>query len=121
MHKGRDIPRVKPETPMSDVIEEMTQKKLGMTCVLNEDGTLAGIITDGDLRRMVGKYREGLLQKVARDSMTANPVTIDKSDLATEALNIMEKKKITSLVIKNKDGKIDGIIHLHDLWRTEMF
>ena len=121
MHKGRDIPRVKPETPMSDVIEEMTLKKLGMTCVVNEDGTLAGIITDGDLRRMVGKYREGLLQKVARDSMTANPVTIDKFDLATEALNIMEKKKITSLVIKNKDGKIDGIIHLHDLWRTEMF
>lgn len=121
MHKGREIPSVKPETPMSDVIEEMTQKKLGMTCVVNEDGTLAGIITDGDLRRMVGKYRENLLQKVARECMTANPVTIDKSDLATEALNIMEKRKITSLVIKNKDGTIDGIIHLHDLWRTEMF
>jgi len=121
MHKGQEIPCVRPETPMSEVIEEMTQKKLGMTCVVNPEKALLGIITDGDLRRMLRKYKEAVLQKTAQECMTLNPVTIDKSDLATEALNIMEKKKITSLVIKNKGGKMEGIIHLHDLWRTEMF
>ena len=121
MHKGQEIPCVRPETPMSEVIEEMTQKKLGMTCVVNPGKVLVGIITDGDLRRMLRKYKETMLQKTAQECMTLNPVTIDKSDLATEALNIMEKKKITSLVIKNKGGKMEGIIHLHDLWRTEMF
>lgn len=121
MHKGQEIPCVRPETPMSDVIEEMTQKKLGMTCVVNPEKVLVGIITDGDLRRMLRKYKETILKKTAQECMTLNPVTIDKSDLATEALNIMEKKKITSLVIKNKGGKMEGIIHLHDLWRTEMF
>jgi arabinose-5-phosphate isomerase len=121
MHKGQEIPCVRPETPMSEVIEEMTQKKLGMTCVVNPEKVLVGIITDGDLRRMLRKYKETILQKTAQECMTLNPVTIDKSDLATEALNIMEKKKITSLVIKNKGGKMEGIIHLHDLWRTEMF
>jgi len=105
---------------MGEAIEEMTRKKLGLTCVV-ESGVLIGIITDGDLRRMVRKYRESLLQKTARDCMTADPVTIDKTDLATEALHLMEQKKITSLVVMNKDGRIEGIIHLHDLWRTEMF
>jgi arabinose-5-phosphate isomerase len=121
MHKGQEIPYVRPETPMSEVIEEMTKKKLGMTCVVNPEKVLVGIITDGDLRRMLRKYKELILRKTAQECMTVDPVTIDKSDLATEALNIMEKKKITSLVIKNKGGKMEGIIHLHDLWRTEMF
>jgi arabinose-5-phosphate isomerase len=121
MHTGRDIPRVKPEMPMTEVIEEMTRKRLGMTCVVTRDGLLAGIITDGDLRRMIRKYRGRLLSKAAQDCMTSDPVTIARSDLATEALNIMEKKRITSLVILDKAGRIDGLIHLHDLWRTEMF
>lgn len=120
MHRGADIPAIGPETPMSEAIEEMTRKKLGLTCVI-EGGLLVGIITDGDLRRMVAKYREALLQKKARECMTADPVTIDKTDLATEALLLMERRKITSLVVKNKDGRIEGIVHLHDLWRTEMF
>ena len=120
MHRGQDIPAIGPETPMSEAIEEMTRKKLGLTCVV-EGGVLVGIITDGDLRRMVVKFRETLLRKTARDCMTADPVTIDKTDLATEALHLMEQKKITSLVVKNKSGRIEGIIHLHDLWRTEMF
>jgi arabinose-5-phosphate isomerase len=120
MHRGQAIPAIGPETPMGEAIEEMTRKKLGLTCVV-ESGVLIGIITDGDLRRMVRKYRESLLQKTARDCMTADPVTIDKTDLATEALHLMEQKKITSLVVMNKDGRIEGIIHLHDLWRTEMF
>ena len=121
MHTGTNIPRVRPETAMGDVIEVMTRKKLGMTCVVDESGILVGIITDGDLRRMIRKHRESLLRRSARECMTPDPVTIGGSDLATEALNIMEQKKITSLVIKDKTGRIEGIIHLHDLWRTEMF
>jgi arabinose-5-phosphate isomerase len=88
---------------------------------VNPENILVGIITDGDLRRMLRKFRDAIFAKTAQECMTPNPVTIAKSDLATEALNIMEKRKITSLVIKNKHGKMEGIIHLHDLWRTEMF
>ena len=80
-----------------------------------------GIITDGDLRRLLQKYKKSLLEKTARECMTPDPKTIGKDDLATEALNLMEENKITSLIIKNKKGEIEGIIHLHDLWRTEMF
>jgi arabinose-5-phosphate isomerase len=121
MHTGEAIPRVPPSTPMIQAIEEMTSKKLGMTCVVDENEVLLGIITDGDLRRLMRKYQEGIFQKSARECMTPNPVTIRKEGLATEALNLMEGKKITSLVIKNSAGKVEGIIHLHDLWRTEMF
>jgi arabinose-5-phosphate isomerase len=121
MHKGRQIPHVHQETPMEEVLQEMSSKKLGMTCVIDAEERLVGIITDGDLRRMLQTFGKGLLRKTARDCMTAEPLTIDKDDLATTALNLMEENKITSLVIKNKKGKIEGIIHLHDLWRTEMF
>ncbi|MFQ6037483.1 MAG: SIS domain-containing protein [Candidatus Aminicenantales bacterium] len=121
MHRGRDIPRVHAETPMPAVLEEMSAKKLGMTCVTDSEDTLVGIITDGDLRRALQKFGKDFLRKRAADCMTDHPLTIDKNDLATKALNIMEENKITSLIIKNKNGKIEGIIHLHDLWRTEMF
>ncbi len=121
MHMDREIPRVLGQTSMRDVLKEMTQKKLGMTCVIDEEERLLGIITDGDLRRMLIKYKDALLKKTAQDCMTKNPLTIGQEDLATEALNIMEENKITSLIIKNKEEKIEGIIHLHDLWRTEMF
>ena len=121
MRRGAKVPRVAVATPMRDVLEEMSAKKLGMTCVVGADGKLAGIITDGDLRRMLARFRGGLFRKTAGACMTSDPVTIDKDDLATEALNIMEEKKITSLVIRDREGRIDGIVHLHDLWRTEMF
>ncbi|NIM90529.1 MAG: KpsF/GutQ family sugar-phosphate isomerase [Candidatus Aminicenantes bacterium] len=121
MHRDREIPRVLGQTSMRDVLEEMTQKKLGMTCVVDKEERLLGIITDGDLRRMLIKHKGVLLKKTARECMTRNPITIGQEDLATKALNIMEKNKITSLIIKNKEEKIEGIIHLHDLWRTEMF
>ncbi len=121
MRRGSKVPRVAASTPMRDVLMEMSAKKLGMTCVVDADGRLAGIITDGDLRRMLARFRGGLFRKTAGDCMTTDPVTIDKGDLATEALNIMEEKKITSLVIRDRAGRIDGIVHLHDLWRTEMF
>lgn len=121
MHKEREIPRVLGHTPMKDVLKEMTRKKLGVTCIIDEEERLIGIITDGDLRRILMAYEDDALKKTAQDCMTKNPITIDKDDLATKALNIMEGKKITSLIIKNKEEKIEGIIHLHDLWRTEMF
>lgn len=121
MRRGSKIPVVRVTTPMKDAIQEMSVKKIGMTCVLDETGLLAGVITDGDLRRMLDRFRGNLFRKTAGDCMTPDPITIDKGDLATKALNIMEEKKITSLVIRNKEGRVDGIIHLHDLWRTEMF
>ncbi|MHB8053694.1 MAG: KpsF/GutQ family sugar-phosphate isomerase [Candidatus Aminicenantales bacterium] len=121
MHKGRAVPRVKPGVPMGDVIEEMTSKKLGMTCIVREDGRLAGVITDGDLRRMIRKHRDALLSKTAAECMTVGPITVMKSDLAAEALNIMEQNRITSLVVLGPGERVEGIIHLHDLWRTEMF
>lgn len=121
MHSGEEVPLVYEETLMLDVVEEMTRKGFGMTCVIDHEGRLKGIITDGDLRRMMRRYREKFSSRQARDCMTPHPVTIDKESLATEALNLMEEKKITSLIIKDKEGKVEGIIHLHDLWRTEMF
>ena len=121
MHKGRQIARVFQDVPMKDVLEEMSKKKLGMACVIDREENLVGIITDGDLRRLLQKYGKNLLQKTALDCMTPDPLTIDKDDLATKGLNLMEENKVTSLIIKNKKGEIEGIIHLHDLWRTEMF
>ena len=121
MHTGSQIACVSLETPMEGVLQEMSKKKLGMTCVVDDAKTLVGIITDGDLRRRIQNFGKDLLKKTARDCMTPNPCTVDKEDLAATALNIMEENKITSLVIKNKEGKIEGVVHLHDLWRTEMF
>ncbi len=121
MRRGAKVPCVAASTPMRDVLIEMSAKKMGMTCVVDADGRLAGVITDGDLRRLMARFRGGLFRKTAGDCMTTDPVIIDKGDLATEALNIMEEKKITSLVIRDRAGRIDGIVHLHDLWRTEMF
>jgi arabinose-5-phosphate isomerase len=106
---------------MSKVIEEISEKGLGMTCVIDKEKNLVGIITDGDLRRLLQKHKKNSLVKTAKDCMSSNPLTIDKDDLATTALQIMEEKKITSLIITNKNNKIEGLIHLHDLWRTEMF
>ena len=121
MHKGREVPRVSFEASMKEVLEEMSRKKLGMTCVVDDEERLVGVITDGDLRRKTQKYGKSFLDKRAHECMTPSPWTVNKEDLATTALNIMEENKITSLIIKNNKGKIEGIIHLHDLWRTEMF
>ncbi|UCE22669.1 MAG: KpsF/GutQ family sugar-phosphate isomerase [Candidatus Aminicenantes bacterium] len=121
MHKGRQVPRVSLEASMKEVLEEMSRKKLGMTCVVDNEEKLVGVITDGDLRRKTQEYGKNFLDKSAQECMTPKPWTVNREDLATTALNIMEENKITSLIIKNETGKIEGIIHLHDLWRTEMF
>jgi arabinose-5-phosphate isomerase len=120
MHGGAEAPVVTTDTPMRDVIYEMSSKGLGMTCVVNDTQELVGIITDGDLRRsMVDNSR--LLEMTARDVMTKRPIIIDPSTLAAQALLIMEQRKITSLVVGGNAQTVAGVIHLHDLWRTELF
>jgi arabinose-5-phosphate isomerase len=119
MQTGDAVPRVRPETPMPDVIHEMSSKRLGMTCVVTGSGTLAGIVTDGDLRRHMTAHAN-LLQRRAEDVMTAKPVTIPRHVLAVEALRIMEERKITAVVVVDPSDVVEGVVHLHDLWRTEM-
>ncbi len=120
MHKGGQIPHVAPDASMAVVLEEMTSKKLGMTCLLDSQRHLVGIITDGDLRRKMQKYGSAVLDKKALDCMTPSPLVVDKEDLATKALHLMEENRITSLVVTSGKGRVAGIIHLHDLWRTGM-
>jgi arabinose-5-phosphate isomerase len=120
MRSGEAVPVVGIKTPMKDVIYEMSRKGIGVTSVVDESGGVVGIISDGDLRRHL-EHDDQLLKLNAEDVMTRHPITIDGEDLATKALNIMEQKRITSLLILDQDQKIQGIIHLHDLWRTEMF
>jgi arabinose-5-phosphate isomerase len=119
MHAGSGLPIVGPGTAMQDVIYEMSSKGLGMTCVVEADGRLAGIITDGDLRRHMGDQR--ILEMDAAAVMTREPVTIARHVLAVEALNLMERRKITALVVVDGARRLEGVLHLHDLWRTEMF
>jgi arabinose-5-phosphate isomerase len=120
MSSGAECPTVTDATPMRQVIDEMTSKKLGMTCVVNGRHELVGIITDGDLRRKMSTGAD-MLSLRASDVMTPAPVTVPPSTLAAEALNVMEQRKITSLVVVNGDSRhVAGVVHLHDLWRTEV-
>ncbi len=119
MQSGEDCPIVDAHTPMREVIDEMTRKTLGMTCVVDDHGVLLGVITDGDLRRLTGR-EVTLLDLTADDVMTRDPVTIPPHMLAAEALNLMEQRKITSLVIVDESRRVVGVVHLHGLWRTEM-
>jgi arabinose-5-phosphate isomerase len=121
MHGGTQCPVVQAGTVMRDVIYEMSSKGLGMTCVVDAGRALLGIITDGDLRRHMDRAA-GILELTAGDVMTRGPVTIPPQTLAAEALNIMEQRKITSIVVVNAGTRtVAGVVHLHDLWRTEMF
>lgn len=119
MHSGAALPAVLPSTAMPDVIHEITDKRLGMTCVVDGDGQLLGLVTDGDLRRHLNAG-SALLTQTAGDIMTARPVTITRTVLAVEALRLMEERKITSVIVVTADGRAEGVVHLHDLWRTEM-
>ena len=125
MHSGAHCPVVGASARMRDVIYEMSSKGLGMTCVIDdalEDATLLGIITDGDLRRRMERGGE-ILDLRAADVMTRDPVSVLPATLAAEALNIMEQRKITSIVVADggQPKRIAGVVHLHDLWRMEMF
>ncbi len=120
MHAGNALPRVAVDTPMPDVIHEMSSKGLGMTTVLDPAGRLAGILTDGDLRRLMETHRGATLEMNAGAAMTRNPQTIGPHVLASEALNQMEKRKITSVVVVDETKKVLGVVHLHDLWTLEL-
>ena len=119
MASGEALPVVQLHTSMKDVIYEMSRKQLGMTSVVEKDGRLAGIITDGDLRRKMGA-NTSIMDLTAKDVMTANPVAIPHTTMAVEALAMMERRKITSIVVINADRRVEGVVHLHDLWRTGM-
>ncbi|HSE50121.1 MAG TPA: KpsF/GutQ family sugar-phosphate isomerase [Terriglobales bacterium] len=119
MHSGDDLPRVTPKTKMPDVIHVMSSKRLGVTAVAEGD-KLVGVISDGDLRRLLQAKGKDVLDLTAGDCMTKSPKTIAPEAFAASALNIMEEKKITSLCVVDAAGKLRGIVHLHDLWGTEM-
>jgi arabinose-5-phosphate isomerase len=119
MSAGDALPVVQLHTSMRDVIYEMSRKGLGMTSVVEKDGRLAGIITDGDLRRKMATT-PNIQDLTARDVMTANPIAIRHTTMAVEALAMMEQRKITSIVVIDGDRRVEGVVHLHDLWRTEM-
>lgn len=116
MHTGEAIPRVAPSTRMAEVIYEMSRKGLGLTTVVEAAGKLAGIITDGDLRRLMQRRQKDALDLVAGECMTRNPATIRKTELAGAALALMQQRKITSVIVVDEVGRIEGVVHIHDLW-----
>jgi len=121
MHSGDAAPVVRTTTPlMPDVFKEMSDKRLGMTTVVDASGILVGVFTDGDLRRLIGRAAN-ILELTAGEVMTPKPITIQRGLLAVEALKIMETHKVTSVVVADKSGAVEGVVHLHDLWRLQMF
>jgi arabinose-5-phosphate isomerase len=119
MHSGESLPTVTPSTPIGQIIYEMSRKGLGMTTVV-EHGRLVGIISDGDLRRLLEHHGKELFDLTAIQCMTRQPKTIDPDSYAIAALDIMEQKKITSLPVVGASGQLLGVLHLHDLWGTQM-
>jgi arabinose-5-phosphate isomerase len=119
MHAGDAAPVVRTSTPMPDVFHEMSCKRLGMTCVVDLDGRLVGVFTDGDLRRLMSRTTQ-VLSLTAGEVMTPDPMTIDRQLLAVEALKVMETHKITSVIVVDGERRVEGVVHLHDLWRTQM-
>jgi len=120
MHTGDAIPRVLLGASMKDAIYQMSSKTFGITAVVDGAGVLKGVISDGDLRRLFQKD-EHLLKKTAGECMKPDPRTITSDALASDALRIFEERKITSLFITDGAGKLQGLIHLHDLWRIKLF
>jgi arabinose-5-phosphate isomerase len=121
MHAGEAAPRVLPTAKMPEVIYEMSRKGLGLTAVTERNGQLLGIVTDGDLRRMMLKSKENVLELTAADCMTRTPTTLPKTELAASALRVMEEKKITSVLIVDSGGRLEGVVHIHDLWTLQLF
>jgi arabinose-5-phosphate isomerase len=120
MHTGDDIPRVASGAPLLDAIRVMTEKRLGMTCVTDARGALIGLLTDGDLRRAMMRGPVPASASVDQ-AMTRSPITIGRQELAAKALGVMEERRITVLVVVDGAGSIEGVLHLHDLWRTQLF
>jgi arabinose-5-phosphate isomerase len=120
MHTGDGVPRVEARTLMKDVLFEMTRKRLGMTTVVDVEGRLVGVLSDGDVRRQLEKHGYTLFERTAGECMTPEPLVIGRRELATRALDRMEARKITALVVTDAAGAVEGVVHLHDLWNTEM-
>ena len=120
MHTGDQVPIVDMNTPMHDAIYEMSKKGFGITAVTHANHILDGVISDGDLRRLL-QNDEDIIRKTAGQCMKRNPVTIDGNELASAALQMLEQMKITSLFITDADHRVEGLIHLHDLWGLELF
>ncbi|HTQ85248.1 MAG TPA: KpsF/GutQ family sugar-phosphate isomerase [Candidatus Solibacter sp.] len=121
MHSGDDCPRVLATTKIPDVIYEMSKKGLGMTTVVDAAGRLVGILTDGDLRRLMASQKGATFNMSARDCMTPNPVTVSQDEVASAALNLMEQRRITSVVVADTDRRVLGVVHIHDLWTLQLF
>ncbi|MGB9241829.1 MAG: KpsF/GutQ family sugar-phosphate isomerase [Candidatus Acidiferrales bacterium] len=121
MHAGEKAPRVLPNAKMPDVIYEMSRKGLGLTAVTEADGRLLGLITDGDLRRVMQKRQQNVLELTAADCMTRDPVTLPRTELAASALRLMEERKITSVIVVDGEGRFEGVVHIHDLWTLQLF
>jgi arabinose-5-phosphate isomerase len=120
MHSGDNLPMVRLDTSMRDAIYEMSAKRLGITAVVDDAGVLKGAISDGDLRRLLQKD-DLIVRRSAGESMTPSPVTIAGSELAAAALAVMEERKITSVFVVDDSGRLEGIIHIHDLWNLQLF
>jgi arabinose-5-phosphate isomerase len=120
MHAGEHAPLVRIGAAMPDVIYEISSKGLGMACVVGDDGTLKGIITDGDLRRHMVSATH-LLERTAGEIMTTSPITVAPDTMAAAALHILEQRRITAVVVVDSGHQVLGVVHLHDLWRIEMF
>lgn len=120
MHRGDEIPRVRADAPMPETIHEMSSKGLGITAVVDADGRLRGCLSDGDLRRALENDSD-LLSRTAGEVMLEDPRTIDGDELASAALERMERHQITSLFVTGDDGILEGVLHIHDLWRLELF
>jgi arabinose-5-phosphate isomerase len=120
MHTGDEVPRVAENTAMKDVIYEMSRKALGMTTVQDETGRLLGVITDGDLRRLMERDPDPLARN-AGEVMHRGGVCIEADELATAALKVLEEKRITSLMVCDGDAPLKGVLHIHDLWGVGLF
>jgi arabinose-5-phosphate isomerase len=120
MHTGDAVPRVKPDAVFHDVVYEMSRKGFGVTSVVDDGGHVVGIISDGDLRRLFEKHGRKAVDLRAAEYMTANPITISPDELAPAALRVMETRKITSLLVAEGQRLLLGLVHLHDLWTTQL-
>ena len=119
MHSGDSVPLVPLHAPMKDVVYEMSMKRLGITGVVDAESRLAGVVSDGDLRRLLEREGEGAWRQSAEGAMNRSPKTVGRTAFATEALRKMEDLKITSLFVVDAEGRPEGVLHLHDLWGVE--
>ena len=121
MHAGDDVPRVGLQDRMPEIIYEMSRKGLGMAAVVDGAGVVQGIITDGDLRRLMQQRKKEALDLTAAECMTRNPATVEREELAPVALRLMQEKRITSVLVTDGAGRLEGAVHLHDLWTLQLF